>query len=145
MLLINFRLTTKSSNLNGLEFWRVERKQNLTQMNNKNNIIGILFLIIIGLFIYNIITTNQIKTDVEKYQTSIDSIQTKIDSVSILNKELDNKLAELDTNILEITQEIQLVDNNINVIKKKTNEKIASVDNLGNDDLQHFFTDKYGK
>jgi archaellum component FlaC len=90
-------------------------------MNNKNNIIGILFLIIIGLFVYNIITTNQIKTDV------------------------DNKLAELDTNILEITQEIQLVDNNINVIKKKTNEKVASVDNLGNDDLQHFFTDKYGK
>ena len=80
-------------------------------MNNKNNIIGILFLIIIGLFVYDIITTKQIKTDIEKYQTSIDSIQTKIDSVSILNKELDNKLAELDTNILEITQEIQLVDN----------------------------------
>ena len=114
-------------------------------MNYKSNIIGILFLIIIGLFVYNIITTNQIKTDVEKYQTSIDSIQTKIDSVSILNKELDNKLAELDTNILEITQEIQLVDNNINVIKKKTNEKVVSVDNLGNDELQHFFTDKYGK
>ena len=113
--------------------------------NNKNNIIGILFLIIIGLFVYNIITTKQIKTDIEKYQTSIDSIQTKIDSVSILNKELDNKLAELDINILEITQEIQLVDNNINVIKKKTNEKVASVDNLGNDELQHFFTDKYGK
>jgi cell division protein FtsB len=130
---------------NGLKFLLVERKQNLRQMNNKNNIIGILFLIIIGLFVYNIITTNQIKTDVKKYQTSIDSIQTKIDSVSILNKELDNKLAELDTNILEITQEIQLVDNNINVIKKKTNEKVASVDNLGNDELQHFFTDKYGK
>jgi archaellum component FlaC len=58
---------------------------------------------------------------------------------------LDNKLSELDINISEITQEIELVDNNINVLKKKTNEKIASVDNLGNDDLQHFFTDKYGK
>jgi len=43
-------------------------------MNYKNNIIGVLFLIIIGLFVYNIITTNQIKTDVEKYQNSIDSI-----------------------------------------------------------------------
>ena len=113
-------------------------------MNNKNNIIGILFLIIIGLFVYNIITTNQIKTDVEKYQTSIDSIQTKIDSVSILNKELDNKLAELDTNILEITQEIQLVDNNINVIKKKTNEKIVVVDHYDNAELNGFFSYRYG-
>lgn len=111
----------------------------------KNSLIGVLFLIIIGLFVYNIVATNEIKTDVKKYQNSIDSIQTKIDSVSLINKELDNRLAELDTNITEITQEIELVDNNINVIKKKTNEKVASVDNLGNDELQHFFTDKYGK
>jgi len=113
-------------------------------MNNKNNIIGILFLIIIGLFIYNIITTNQIKTDVEKYQTSIDSIQTKIDSVSIINKELDNQLAELDTNITEITQEIQFVDNNINIIKNNTNEKVDAVDHYDNDELNQFFTNRYG-
>jgi len=111
---------------------------------NNNIIVSVLFLIIIGLFVYNIVITNKIKTDVEKYQTSIDSIQTKIDSVSLINKELDNRLAELDTNITEITQEIKLVDNNINVIKKKTNEKVNVVDHYGNDELNQFFTNRYG-
>ena len=91
-------------------------------------------------WIYDSITTNKIKTDVEKYQTSIDSLQTKIDSVSLINKELDNKLAELDTNIAEITQEIELVDNNINVIKKKTNEKVDIVDHYDNTELNQFFS-----
>jgi archaellum component FlaC len=73
-----------------------------------------------------------------------DYIQTKIDSVSLLNKELDNKLAEIDTNITEITQEIELVDNNINVIKKKTNEKVDAVDHYDNAELNQFFTSRYG-
>ena len=109
-----------------------------------NSFVSILFLIIIGLFVYNIVTTNKIKTDVEKYQTSIDSIQTKIDSVSSINRELDNKLAALDTNINQITKEIDLVDNNINVIKKKTNEKIVVVDHYDNAELNGFFTNRYG-
>ena len=69
---------------------------------------------------------------------------TKIDSVSLINKELDNRLAELDTNIAEITQEIELVDNNINVIKEKTNEKVNAVDHYDNDELNQFFTGRYG-
>ena len=55
-------------------------------MNNKNNIIGILFLIIIGLFVYNIITTNQIKTDVEKYQTSNENTSESIFSIQTLSQ-----------------------------------------------------------
>ena len=133
----------KSSNLNGLKSWQVERKQNQKQVKN-NSIVSILFLIIIGLFVYNIVTTNKIKTDVEKYQTSIDSIQTKIDSVSSINRELDNKLAALDTNINQITKEIDVVDNNINVIKKKTNEKIVVVDHYDNAELNGFFSGRYG-
>ena len=103
----------------------------------KNSLIGVLFLIIIGLFVYNIVATNEIKTDVEKYQSSIDSIQTKIDSVSLINKELDNRLAELDTNISEITQEIELVDkfqNNgdsgVKDVVNATQEVINKVDQL---------------
>jgi hypothetical protein len=112
-------------------------------MTNVNRIIMV-FLIIIGIaVIYNAFTSIKIKTDVEKYENKIDSIQSKVDSVTLVNKVLDDKLSHVDESVATITNEIHHVDNNITVIKEKTNEKVISVDTFTNPQLTGFFSDRY--
>ena len=104
---------------------------------------SVLIWILAALMVYNVFLNNQIKTDIKKYEGKIDSLQTKVDSVSILNKELDNKINSLHTQMEIIDSDISNVKTNISVIKRKTNEKINSVDQFTFLELEQFFTARY--
>ena len=108
---------------------------------NKDSII--LLVIIAVLVGWNIFTTNTIKTDVKGYEKKIESIRTKIDSSQVVNKQIDTKISEVKENVTTITNEIHHIDKNITVIKKQTNEKVNSVDNIPDSELELFFTNKY--
>jgi peptidoglycan hydrolase CwlO-like protein len=108
---------------------------------DKDNII--LLVIIAGLIGWNLFMTNTIKTDVKGYEKKIDLIQTKVDSAKVINKQIDDKVGEVKENVTTITNEIHHIDKNITVIKKQTNEKVNSVDDIPDSELELFFTNKY--
>ena len=103
----------------------------------------ILLIIIVGLIGWNIFTTNSIKTDVKGYEKKIESIGVKIDSSTVVNKQIDDKVGEAKENVENISNDIRHIDKNITVIKKQTNEKVNSVDNIPDSELELFFTNKY--
>ena len=103
-----------------------------------------ILLVIIGILVgWNIFTTNGIKTNVKGYEKKIENLQTKIDSSQIVNKQIDTKIGEVKENVTTITNEIHHIDKNITVIKKQTDEKVNSVDDIPDSELELFFTNKY--
>jgi len=109
--------------------------------NNKQNI---LLIIVIVLAAWNIFNTNGIKTDVKSYKEKIESIQVQVDSAQSVNKEIDEKVTGVKENVTAITKEIHHIDNNLTVVKQKTNEKVISVELIGNVELERLFTERYG-
>jgi peptidoglycan hydrolase CwlO-like protein len=103
----------------------------------------ILLVIVGGLVVWNIFITNTIKTDVTGYEKKIESIGVKIDSSNVINKNIDNKVGEVKENVEIISNDILHIDKNITVIKKQTNEKVNSVDDIPDSELELFFTNKY--
>lgn len=108
--------------------------------NNKHNI---LLLLVIILSAWNIFNTNDIKTDVKLYKEKIESIQVEVDSAQLVNKEIDDKVSGVKENVNLITKEIHHIDNNLTIVKEKTNEKVISVEFIGNVELERLFTERY--
>jgi peptidoglycan hydrolase CwlO-like protein len=105
---------------------------------------SIILLVIVGALVgWNIFITNTIKTDVNGYEEKIESIGVKIDSSNVINKNIDNKVGEVKENVEIISNDILHIDKNITVIKKQTNEKVNSVDDIPDSELELFFTNKY--
>lgn len=109
----------------------------------KDNKQSILLLIVIGLSVWNIFTTNEIKTDVKGYKDKIENIQVEIDSAQIINKEIDNRVSEVKENVITINREVQHIDNNLTIVKNNTNEKVIIIDTYSDDELELFFTNRY--
>lgn len=105
---------------------------------------SIILLVIVGALVgWNIFITNTIKTDVTGYEKKIESIGVKIDSSNVVNKNINDKVGEVKENVEIITNDIRHIDKNIIVIKKQTNEKVNSVDDIPDSELELFFTNKY--
>jgi peptidoglycan hydrolase CwlO-like protein len=105
---------------------------------------SIILLVIVGALVgWNIFITNTIKTDVTGYEKKIESIGVKIDSSNVINKNIDNKVGEVKENVEIISNDILHIDKNITIIKKQTNEKVNSVDDIPDSELELFFTNKY--
>jgi chromosome segregation ATPase len=109
-------------------------------INNKQNI---LLLIVIVLSLWNILNTNGIKTDVKSYKQKIENIQIDIDSAQSVNKEMDEKVLVIKETVNSITKEIHEIDNNIEMVKEQTDEKVNNVGFIGNVELEKLFTDRY--
>lgn len=109
-------------------------------INNRQNI---LFAIVIVLMLWNILNTNGIKTDVKSYKEKIENIQVEIDSAQSVNKEMDEKVLVIKETVNSITNEIHEIDNNIEMVKEQTDEKVISVGFIGNVELERLFTDRY--
>lgn len=137
----------KSSNQNGLKYFHQEKKQVILNNMSKIKITKefVLLLIIAGLLIINLFRINVIDTDVKKYEDRIKSLQTNIDSISKINSEINNKIITLNGDISTITNKIEKVDKTINIIKRNTDEKVSNVDNFSFNELELFFTKRYGK
>ena len=109
-------------------------------INNKQNI---LLGIIIVLALWNIFNTNGIKTDVKSYKEKIENIQTEVDSAQLVNKEMDEKVLVIKETVNNITKEIHEIDNNIEMVKEQTDEKVINVGFIGNAELEGLFADRY--
>jgi hypothetical protein len=109
-------------------------------INNRQNI---LLGIIIVLALWNIFNTNGIKTDVKSYKEKIDNIQTEVDSAQLVNKEMDEKVLVIKESVNTITKEIHEIDNNIEMVKEQTDEKVINVGFIGNAELERLFADRY--
>jgi F0F1-type ATP synthase membrane subunit b/b' len=109
-------------------------------INNRQNI---LLAIIIILALWNILNTNGIKTDVKSYKEKIENIQTEVDSAQLINKEMDEKVLVIKETVNSITKEIHEIDNNIEMVKEQTDEKVINVGFIGNAELEKLFTDRY--
>jgi len=103
----------------------------------------ILLIIVVALIGWNIFTTNSIKTDVKGYEKKIELLQTKIDSAKVVNKEIGNSVLNVKETVKTMTTEIHKIDKNITIVKNKTNEKVNNVDNIPDNELEQFFTNKY--
>jgi peptidoglycan hydrolase CwlO-like protein len=110
-------------------------------INNRQNIL--LGIIIIILALWNILNTNGIKTDVKSYREKIENIQSEVDSAQLVNKEMDEKVLVIKETVNLITKEIHEIDNNIEMVKEQTDEKVISVGFIGNAELERLFTDRY--
>ena len=109
-------------------------------INNRQNI---LLGIIIVLALWNIFNTNGIKTDVKSYKEKIENIQSEVDSAQLVNKEMDEKVLVIKETVNTITKEIHEIDNNIEMVKKQTDEKVINVGFIGNAELEKLFADRY--
>ena len=109
-------------------------------INNRQNI---LLGIIIVLALWNIFNTNGIKTDVKSYKEKIENIQTEVDSAQLVNKEMDEKVLVIKETVNTITKEIHEIDNNIEMVKEQTDEKVINVGFIGNAELERLFADRY--
>ena len=109
-------------------------------INNRQNI---LLVIVIVLVLWNILNTNGIKTDVKSYKEKIENIQVEIDSAQSVNKEMDEKVLVIKETVNSITKEIHEIDNNIEMVKEQTDEKVISVGFIGNAELERLFADRY--
>lgn len=109
-------------------------------LDNKQNI---LFLIVVILVLWNIFNTNGIKTDVKSYKQDIKNIQVEVDSAQLINKEMNEKVLVIKESINSINNEIYDIDNNIEMVKEQTDEKVITVEFIGNVELERLFTDRY--
>lgn len=105
----------------------------------------ILLIIVIVLSVWNIFTINGIKTDIKSYKEKINAIQKEIGSAQVVNKEIDNKVSEVKENVVTISKEVQRIDNNLTIVKNKTNEKVNIIDTYSDAELEFFFTNRYNQ
>lgn len=108
-----------------------------------NNRHDILLVIVMVLALWNILNTNGIKTDVKSYKQKIENIQVEIDSSQSVNKEMDEKVLVIKESVNSITKEIHEIDNNIDMVKEQTDEKVINVGFIGNAELEKLFADRY--
>lgn len=111
-------------------------------LQNKQNLLLILVIVLIG---YNIFNTNSIRTDVKGYKAEIELLQTKVDSAKTINKQIDIKIDSVKENVVSITKEIHHIDNTITIVKNQTNEKANNAGKFSNVELEQFFASRYNK
>ena len=79
----------------------------------------------------------------KSYKQKIENIQVDIDSAQSVNKEMDEKVLVIKETVNSITKEIHEIDNNIEMVKEQTDEKVINVGFIGNVELEKLFTDRY--
>lgn len=105
----------------------------------------VLLLIVAVLLIVNLVNMNNIKTDVKFYEDRIKSLQLNVDSLTKINGNIDDRISNVNSEINSINTKIEKIDKNIKIIKNNTDEKVDNVDNFGINELELFFSTRYGK
>ena len=104
---------------------------------------NLLIIICMTFLAFTLFNVRGLKTDIEGFNEKIENIGAEIDSIQGLNKELDERIQSLHTELELIDTDIDRVQNNIYTIRRNTDEKKNSVDNLTISELQEFFTKRY--
>jgi len=104
---------------------------------------NLLILVCMGFVAFTFLNIREVKTDIQGFNDRIDNIGAEIDSIQGLNKELDERIQSLHSELELIDTDIDRVQNNIYTIRRNTDEKKNSVDNLTLSELQEFFAKRY--
>ena len=109
-----------------------------------NNIRTYLLWAILGIFVgYMVFGRGSIKVDVKKYEAEIKALNIVIDSARTKNEQLKVEIDNFQQVVADANKKINNLNNRIYIIKKETDEKISSINNLNNDELYQFFADRY--
>ena len=106
------------------------------------NRISVILLCITTLCIFWIINEKE-DIDVKSYLDKIEMLEKKVDSLHTKNTILDKQADSLEIQIVEFDKKIRNLNYSINVIKKETNEKLNAVNDLTDDELERYFSERY--
>tara|TARA_R110000772_G_scaffold2505_4_gene9060 strand:- start:734 stop:1117 length:384 start_codon:yes stop_codon:yes gene_type:complete len=81
----------------------------------------------------------------ENYNAKIVALEQKVDSLHYINDELTFKIDTLNNQVSKLDQQIDLKDSRIKTLKWKVNEKVNAVDSFDDNELERFFTERYGQ
>lgn len=110
----------------------------------KDNIFTVALIVIVLLLIGYIFTSD--KPDyIKEYNGKIEALEAKVDSLHSINHGLVVESDSLKLRILDYNREIDILNSRIYAIQKSTQQEINAVDSFGHDELEKFFTDRYGQ
>lgn len=107
------------------------------------NRLSVLMLCLTTLAIFFILRQDNVKVDVDAYEAQIKALEQKVDSLHAQNDSLIKEADSLEIRIDEYDVKIRNLNYSINVIKKETKQKLEAVDNLNDDELERFFSNRY--
>ena len=107
------------------------------------NRLSVLMLCLTTLAIFFILPQDNVTPDVDAYEAQIRALEQKVDSLHAQNDSLVKEADSLEIKIDEYDIKIKNLNYSINVIKKETKQKLEAVDNLDDDELERFFTNRY--
>tara|TARA_R110000850_G_scaffold40726_1_gene104622 strand:+ start:165 stop:581 length:417 start_codon:yes stop_codon:yes gene_type:complete len=104
----------------------------------------LLFAILGGFVAWMVWGQPKIEVDVKAYEDKINKLERKVDSLHTKNSHLELESDSLVNKISSYTSRINNLNYRINVIQKETKAKVAAVNTYSSDELQQFFTNRYG-
>jgi prophage DNA circulation protein len=103
-------------------------------------------IIIVGVIFYWFSAIFSPKLDgINTFKNKIDSIDNKIVLLREQQKQVDENISELKGEVFEVESTIGSVKNQKVIIKEYYENKINSVDKFTNDELDSFFSSRYGR
>jgi prophage DNA circulation protein len=103
-------------------------------------------VIIAGVFFYWLSAIFSPKLDgIDTFKNKIDSIDNNILVLKEQQKKVDENISELKVEVIEVETTIGTVKNQKIIIKEYYENKINSVDKFTNDELDSFFSNRYGR
>ena len=106
------------------------------------NRINVILLCLTALAIFYIIDKKP-TIDIAKYETQINILQQKITLLETVNDSLELESKELEKAVAAYDVKINILNRDINVIKKETKQKLDAIDYFGDDMLEQFFAERY--
>ena len=103
-------------------------------------------VIIVGVIFYWFSAIFSPKLDgIDTFKNKIDSIDNKIVLLREQQKQVDENISELKGEVFEVESTIGSIKNQKVIIKEYYENKINSVDKFTNDELDSFFSNRYGR
>lgn len=102
-----------------------------------------IFYTLLGFFLFYILIYDKREKDNE-YKKQIEQLQISINKNNDYQKSLNNEIFKFNLEMIEIEKKLSEVENQKTTIKEIYHEKITSVDNYSNTQLDSFFTGRYG-
>lgn len=107
------------------------------------NIKSIFYVITWGILVYVILFGSNRKND-ELYKEKLDNIQATINQLNENQKKLNTEILGFKNQMVEVENKISEVENQKIIIKEIYHEKINTVNNYNDRQLDSFFTERYG-
>lgn len=107
-------------------------------------ILGSIILFLFFIIVYIFINQIDLKSEIIKNNYKIEELTKENQTLTQKNLDIEKKFTTFENNINDIYNKIDKNNIKINNIKKITNEKVLNVDSYSINELEEFFTKRYG-